>query len=57
MCVRGVLLMDRKARAFLFLSFAFINFFFFHSAGLRALGLVFLVFAIYLLATKPKLSS
>ena len=57
MCVRGVLLMDRKARAFLFLSFAFINFFFFHSAGLRALGLVFLVFAIYLLATKPRLSA
>lgn len=46
--------MDRKARAFLFLSFAFINFFFFKGAGIHALGLVFLVFAIYLLATKPK---
>jgi hypothetical protein len=49
--------MDRNARAILFLSFAFINFFFFKGAGIHALGLVFLVFAIYLLATKPKLTN
>ena len=49
--------MDRKARAFLFLSFAFINFFFFQGAGIHALGLAFLVFAIYLLVTKPKITN
>jgi len=49
--------MDRKARAFLFLSFAFIDFFFFRGAGMHALGLVFLLFAIYLFATKPKLTN
>ena len=49
--------MDRKARAILFLCFAFINFFFFKGTGIHALGAVFLVFAIYLLATKPKLTN
>ena len=46
--------MDRKARAFLFFGMAFINFFFFHRAGLRALGVLWLIFGVYLLATKPK---
>ena len=49
--------MDRKARALMFLGFAFIDFFMFRSPGLHALGLLFLVFAIYLLVTKPKLKS
>ena len=43
--------MDRKARALLFLGFAFIDFFLFHSAGMRALGLLFLVYSMYLFAT------
>ena len=46
--------MDRTARAFMFLAFAAINFFFFRGTGIHALGVVFLVFAVYLLATKPK---
>jgi hypothetical protein len=45
---------DRKARAFLFFGMAFINFFMFHSAGLRALGVLWVIFGVYLLATKPK---
>lgn len=49
--------MDRKARAFLFFGMAFINFFFFHTAGLRALGVLWLIFGVYLLATKPKVVS
>ena len=49
--------MDRKARAFLFLGFAFIDFFFFKGAGMHALGLLFLIFSIYLFATKPKLTN
>jgi hypothetical protein len=48
---------DRKARGFLFLGFAFIDFFLFKGTGMHALGLLFLLFAIYLLATKPKLTS
>jgi hypothetical protein len=48
---------DRKARAFLFLGLAFINFFFFKTAGLHALGVLFLIFGIYLLATKSKLTN
>jgi len=46
--------MDRNARAFLFLSFFFINVFFFKGTGIHVLGVVFLIFAIYLLVTKPK---
>jgi len=49
----GVLQMDRTARAILCLSFAFINFFFFSGTGIHVLGAVFLVWAIYLLTTKP----
>ena len=49
-------MLDRKARAFLFLGFAFIDFFLFKGAGAHALGLLFLGFAIYLLVTKPKLA-
>ena len=49
--------MDRKARGFLFLGFAFIDFFLFKGAGMHALGVLFLIFAVYLLATKPKLTS
>ena len=49
--------MDRKARALLFLGFAFIDFFLFRGAGMHALGALFLMFAIYLLVTKPKLNS
>ena len=48
--------MDRKARAFMFFGFAFIDFFFFKGAGIHALGLLFLIFAVYLLVTKPKLA-
>ena len=48
--------MDRKARGLLFLGFTFINFFYFHDAGMHALGLLFLVFAVYLLVTKPKVA-
>lgn len=46
--------MDRKARAFLFFGFAFIDFFLFRGAGMHALGLLFLIFAVYLLVTSPK---
>ena len=49
--------MDRKARAILFLGFAFIDFFFFKGAGMHALGVLFLIFSLYLFVTKPKLSS
>ncbi len=35
--------MDRRARAFMYFAFAFINFVFFHHPGLYALGGVFLV--------------
>ena len=48
--------MDRKARAFLFFGFAFIDFFLFRGTGIHALGVLFLLFAIYLLLTKPKLA-
>jgi hypothetical protein len=48
--------MDRKARAFLFLGFAFIDFFYFKTPGMHALGLLFLVFSVYLLVTKPNLN-
>ncbi len=48
--------MDRKARAFMFLGFAFIDFFLFKGVGLHVLGLLFLVFAVYLLATKARLN-
>ena len=48
--------MDRKARAFMFLGFAFIDFFLFRGTGMHALGLLFLIFAVYLLVTKPKLA-
>lgn len=48
---------DRKARAFLFLGFAFIDFFLFKGVGIRALGLFFLIYSIYLFTTKPKLNS
>jgi hypothetical protein len=54
---RGSVEVDRKARAFLFLGFAFIDFFFFKGAGMHALGLLFLIFSIYLFATKPKLTN
>jgi hypothetical protein len=46
--------MDRRARAFMFLGFAFIDFLLFKGAGMHALGALFLIFAVYLLATKPK---
>jgi hypothetical protein len=46
--------MDRKARAILFFAFAFIDFFLFSGVGLHVLGLVFLVYGIYLLATRPR---
>ena len=46
--------MDRKARAFLFLGFALIDFFLFKGAGMHALGLLFLIFSAYLFVTKPK---
>ena len=48
--------MDRKARALLFFGFAFIDFFLFSGTGMHALGLLFLLFAVYLLVTKPKLA-
>ena len=48
--------MDRKARAFMFFGFAFIDFFLFGGTGMRALGALFLLFGIYLLVTKPKLA-
>jgi hypothetical protein len=48
---------DRKARAFLFLGFALIDFFLFSGAGMHALGLLFLIFSAYLFATKPRLNS
>ena len=54
---RGSGEVDRKARAFLFLGFALIDFFFFKGAGMHALGLLFLIFSIYLFATKPKLTN
>ncbi len=38
--------MDRRARAFMYFAFAFINFVFFHHPGLYALGAVFLVMGI-----------
>jgi hypothetical protein len=47
---------DRKARALLFLGFAVINFVYFRTPGMHALGILFFVFAIYLLVTKPKLT-
>ena len=46
--------MTRNARIFMYFSFAVINFTMFHSAGLKALGLVFLVLGIHQLVTKPK---
>jgi len=49
--------MDRKARAILFLGFAFIDFFIFKGPGMHALGLLFLVYSVYLFATKPKFRS
>jgi hypothetical protein len=48
--------MDRKARAILFLGFAFIDFFIFRSTGMKALGALFLFYSVYLLATGPKLT-
>ncbi len=48
--------MDRKARIFMFLSFALINFFLFPGVGMKALGVVFLILAIIQLVTKPKVS-
>jgi hypothetical protein len=47
---------DRKARAFMFFGFAFIDFFLFGGAGMHALGVLFLIFAVYLLVTKPRLA-
>ena len=46
--------MDRKARIFMYFSFAFINFFFFRNPGLYALGVVFLVLGVMQLLAKPK---
>ena len=48
--------MDRKARALMFFGFAFIDFFLFSGTGMHALGLLFLLFGVYLLVTKPKLA-
>lgn len=48
--------MNRKARMFMFFSFAFINFFLFKGVGMHALGLVFLVLGILQIMAKPKVS-
>jgi hypothetical protein len=52
--LRGLSAMSRKARIFMFLSFAFINFFLFKGVGIHALGLVFLIPGIQQLVVKPK---
>jgi hypothetical protein len=46
--------MSRKARIFMYFSFAFINFLLFKSIGMHALGLVFLVLGVQQLVAKPK---
>lgn len=48
--------MNRGARIFMYFSFAFINFFLFGGAGMKALGLVFLILGIQQLIAKPKTS-
>jgi hypothetical protein len=48
--------MTRKSNAFMFLSFALINFFLFPGIGMKALGVVFLILGIVQLVTKPKVS-
>jgi hypothetical protein len=48
--------MNRKARIFMYFSFALINFFLFRGVGLHALGLVFLILGIQQLVVKPKTS-
>ena len=48
--------MDRKARIFMFFSFALINFFLFPGIGMHALGIVFLVLGVQQLLTKPKVT-
>jgi hypothetical protein len=48
--------MNWNYRVFMYLSFAFINFFLFSGVGMRALGLVFLILGVRELFAKPKVS-
>ena len=46
--------MTRKARMFMFFSFALINLFLMKGLGIKALGLVFLILGIQQILAKPK---
>ena len=48
--------MGKTARAFMFFSFALIDFFLFPGIGMKAMGAVFIILGISTLASKPKLS-